>query len=198
MSEQLELGGHIQIRVSTAFVSRRLSRNRVHPDKNVISLRLSYHQFAELITNLNNSSGTPCTLEWITPAGEGEVESYSPPPTPKTEFESELKSSLAEALKSLEELKAAIEDLTTKGKAGKGDLAQLKHKVDEVNRRLISDTVWIENSFQEAMADTVSRSKIEASAWLDEQMRTLGLQAIMQNNQILELEESNDTDRSES
>ncbi len=195
MAEELELGGHIQIRVDTAYLTRRLSRNYVHRDKGVLSLRLSYHQFAELITNLNNGSGTPCTLEWITPAGEGEVERYCPPPALRTEFESELKNTLAEGLQVLEELKNSIEELSTKGKASKGDLSELRKRVETVTRQLTDSVPWVEKSFQEAMDATVSRSKIEASAWMDDQMRALGLQAIAQSNQTLELEGSNGTNK---
>jgi hypothetical protein len=195
MAEELELGGHIQVRVDTAHLTRRLSRNYVHPDKGVISLRLSYHQFAELITNLNNGTGTPCTLEWITPAGKGEVERYCPPPPPRTEFESELKNTLADGLEALEELKKAIEELSSKGKAGKGDLTELRKKAETVSRHLTDTAPWVEKSFQEAMDATISRSKIEASAWMDDQVRALGLKAIAQTNR-LEIEGNNGTDKS--
>lgn len=195
MAEELDLGGHIKIEVKTALLQRGLSRYYVHPDKGVVSLRLSYHQFAELITNLNNGSGTPCTLEWITPAGTGEVERYCPPPPPKTEFESELKETLSEGLKALEELKKAIEALSTKGKAGKGELTELREKAEAVSRHLVDNVPFVEESFQEAMAATVSRSKIEASAWMDDQVRALGLQAIAQSNQTLELEGNNGADK---
>lgn len=194
MAEELDLGGHIQIEVKTARLYRRLSKHYVHPDKGVLSLRLSYHQFAELITSLN-LGGTPCTLEWITPAGAGEVETYCPPPPPKTEFESELRETLAEGLEALKELKIAIEALSAKGKAGKGELTELRKKAEAVSRHLVDNVPFVEESFQEAMAATVSRSKIEASAWMDDQVRALGLRAIAQSNQTLELEESDGTDK---
>ena len=195
MAEELNLGGHIQIEVKTARLHRGLSRYYVHPDKGVLSLRLSYHQFAELITTLNNGSGTPCTLEWITPAGTGEVERYCPPPPPRTEFESELRDTLAEGLEALEELKRQIEALSSKGKAGKGELTELRRKAEAVSRHLTDRAPWVEKSFQEAMDATVSRSKIEASAWMDDRMRALGLKVIAQSNQTLELEGSNGADK---
>lgn len=184
MADGLEVGGYINMRVSTAMMSRRLSGYNLHPDKMVLSLRLSYHQFAELITNFNNGSGTACTLEWITPAGAGEVEEYVSPPSVRSEFEVDLKKELDNANQTLKELKITIEQLVDKGKAGKEELRQASELVSRVEKQLFDSTPYIEKRFGEALDNATSRSKAEITAWMDAQLSRMGLESLQQQKLI--------------
>lgn len=184
MADGLEVGGYINMRVSTARMSRRLSEYSLHPDKTVLSLRLSYHQFAELITNFNNGSGTACTLEWITPAGAGEVEEYVSPPSVRTEFEVDLKKELDNANQTLKELKNTIAKLEEKGKASKAELKQASELVSRVERQLFDRTSYIEKRFGEALDNATSSSKAEITAWMDAQLSRMGLESLQQQKLI--------------
>lgn len=180
MADGLEVGRYIKMTVSTAFLSRKLSGYNLYPDKNILSLRMSYHQFAELITNFNNGSGTACTLEWITPAGQGKVEEYVSPPSVRSEFELDLRKQLDQANKILKELKDSIAELVNKGKAGKTELKQASELVNRVERQLFDSTPYIEKRFGEALDNATSRSKAEITAWMDAQLSRMGLESLQQ------------------
>ena len=63
---------YIELTVSECEHNQDLVQSWYFPRKELVSLRLTNNQFAELITSLNMGSGVPCTLEFI--KGEGKIE----------------------------------------------------------------------------------------------------------------------------
>ena len=184
----VNLGGYISLTVKKSQLNRNFSEYWVFPQEEVLRLRLSYHQFAELITNLNNGVGIPCTLEWI--AGEGKVEKYEAPPDERTQFETELKDKLNNALCKLKELNTQIAELKNKGKANKGELIQLSGLINSVSTELKSNIPFVEQLFQEALDQRVANVKVETSAWIENKLINMCLEQL--KDQIKLLEKSND------
>jgi hypothetical protein len=180
----VNLGGHITLTVKKAELNRDLSRYWVFPKEELLRLRVSYHQFAELITNMNNGCGIPCTLEWV--AGEGKVEKYEAPPSERSQFETELKNRLNEALLKLEELTKQLNELKEKGKANKTELSQLTKVIDSASTELKFNIPFVEESFQEALDQRVANAKIETSAWIENKLVNIGLEQLKDQVKLIE------------
>lgn len=185
----VNLGGFISLTVKRAELRRDLSRYWTYPREELLRLRLSYHQFAELITNMNSGCGIPCTLEWISDKGEGQVEKYINPKDERTEFEAELKETLNAALSKLECLTQQVNELKTKGKANKTELSNLSSLISSVNTELKSNIPFVENSFQEALDNRLANIKVETSAWIDNKLISMGMESL--NDQIKFLDNDN-------
>lgn len=180
----VKLGGYIDLRVRRAEVNRSLSRYSLYPRQELIRLRMSYHQFAELITNMNSGVGIPCTLEYVN--GEGRVDRYESPPDEKTQFETELKETLEDALKYLKQLKAQLQELKSKGKASRKELEDLSRLTEGMATELFSNIPFVEESFAEALDNHVAQAKVEASAWIENKLISMGLEQLKEQIKMLE------------
>jgi hypothetical protein len=187
----VNLGGYISLIVNKAQLNRNLSSYLVFPKEEVLRLRLSYHQFAELITNMNKGCGIPCTLEWLNK--EGQVERYEAPPDERTQFETELKDTLTNTLSKLEELTKQVDKLKEKGKASKTELTELGNLIGSVSSKLTSNIPFVEQSFQEALDQRVANVKVETSAWIENKLINMGLEQL--KDQVELIESSNDNQR---
>lgn len=180
----VNLGGFIQLTVKKTQLNRDLYRYWTFPKEEVLRLRLSYHQFAELITNMNNGCGIPCTLEFIT--GEGQVERYEAPPDERTQFEEELKIKLDTTLTKLKELTKQVAALHEKGKANKIELTQLSNLISKVGIELNSNIPFVEESFKEALDQRVANAKVETSAWIENKLVNMGLEQLKDQVKLME------------
>ena len=180
----VNLGRYISLTVKKAELNRDLSRYWVFPKEEVLRLRLSHHQFAELITNMNNSVGIPCTLEYLN--GEGKLESYKAPPDERTQFETELKDKLVNTLSKLRELTKQVAELKEKGKANKGELTELSKLIGSVSTELTSNIPFVEQSFQEALDQRVANVKVETSAWIENKLVNMGLEQLKDQVKLIE------------
>jgi len=62
---ELTQADYISITIHSSEMSRDLTRDWYFQRSPLIRIRMSNGQFAEMITSLNNGSGTPCTIEAI-------------------------------------------------------------------------------------------------------------------------------------
>lgn len=128
-------------------------------DKLLVRLYLSQTQFAELITNLNNGSGVPCTLDWV--MGETfdspEAEDY------KKHYDAEGQSYIQESLEAAKNALKALDEV----KLSKKDKERLADELNTTIRRLENGVPFMTKQFSEHLTKMQTRAKMELAAYID-------------------------------
>lgn len=183
----LEHSSGISITISTAEHKRDYSADHYFQREELIEITLSQTQFAEFITTLNNGNGVPCTINHVN-------RKRMPPPPYKSksmmsqeEFANRLHNMSVDLSKSMKEMFAALE----KPNIGKGDRAFIKGRIEHFLQEIRSNIPFYVEQFKEQMDKTVQEAKTEVEAFVDNRIRTLGLEAMKdQMPQITEFSES--------
>lgn len=176
----------IRLEICEAVVNRDLSRDWYHSRRQLIEVRMSPAQFAELITSLNMGDGTPCTLVRV--AGEGRPDCPHRPVREEitSEFEAELKRTATDLRAGME---AAIAILDNKAKKNltNDDRNTLRAALDRVGRFLTDHAPFIHSQFNEAMDKTAVAVKAEVAAAITTMAHSLGVKELAERFKSVEL-----------
>ncbi len=153
----------IRIEICEAVVNHDLSRDWYHARKQLIEVRMSPAQWAELITNMNVGDGVPCTLE--------RVAGVQKPDCPQRHDREEITDDFAKSMKKLAErvaqmTEAALAIVNNKDKKTltNADRDAIRGTLHQVGRFLTDSAPFIHSQFDEAMDKTVNAAKAEFSA----------------------------------
>ncbi|MCL2931932.1 MAG: hypothetical protein MGG11_06510 [Trichodesmium sp. MAG_R03] len=174
----VSLGSHIILTVSTAIKRRHTNNNYYSIDRNIVKVRMTHHQFAELITSLNNGDGIPCTIEWM---NNKSVEDYKNNDSTIIEFNSDYQSTLKECMEQLNSIQNNIDQLSKSSRVGKKDITNLQRLISNLSTNLKSNLPFLESRFHEEMVKKYNQVKIEATTWLDNKLYNLGLKQANDN-----------------
>lgn len=153
----------ITLEVKQAAMSRSLNRDRMFAGDMIVRVSMTKAQFAELISSMGDSSGAPCTLNWV--RGEGGKAGIDGEPTTKRfskEAEAEFKKLAAEVQTVIDETRAELEAAKVSKKRQEVILAPMSRIV-----RMLGDTLpFMQDQFVEAMEGVVheARSIVETYA----------------------------------
>jgi hypothetical protein len=167
---------YIHFKVSPARTERSMHRTcygtigRPH-----IEFSMSASQFAEAITSLNVSVGTPCTMRYL----DGREFPELSPIDERHRFDSERDELLATSLGAIDEALKAIDALNLPEKA-KAPLRSQFHKA----RRALDDSLpFLAEAYQEHMDGIELRAKTEIAAQVDHVVHQYGMEAISLQSQ---------------
>lgn len=177
---------YISIRLFPSELSYSLGEERYFPSsgKPLCEINLTNAQFTEMITNLNNGSGVPCTIHSF----DGKV--YDPPPVTETE-QDRIKSDFMEKRKDfnnyLESKCAELETLVNNSKLNKKEKTEFNNLVRTILRDCIADTPFLLEQFQESTERATQTFKIEVDSLLANMVNLLGTKTLqeMKSNNIL-------------
>lgn len=140
---------------------------------------MSHVQFAELLTNMNRGSGTPCTIAGLRDSDGNWQQIEEPPPQP------------SEAKQTREAFNTAVKEATDSMKRARDEVAVLLEsaRVSGKKTRAILDAVrflrlfhdsapFLMKSFEENVEKVVASAKAEVSAHVDAVIADAGLQAL--------------------
>lgn len=148
----------VRMTLSHAKIERGLNSDWYIDTDRIIQIELSGSQFADLITNLNQGSGTPCTIIWE--SGKGFLQ---PPPAEdkialhKKEF-SEHQTEIKQSIKS------AIDNITEifkKKSITKSDKEYILSELERLNMEITKNSEYQLQMFDLEMAKTVQEAKNE-------------------------------------
>lgn len=165
--------GGIHLTIQTATKARSLNENRYHSDKNLIRVRLSPAQFADLITS-PNSPGVPCTIEWF----GGKRMNEPPEVAVRAQFTNEFEEKVTGAFVMLEKVTRDIEDYF---KTGKGSRVDIRDKLATVRRELSANAPFILSQFNRGMDKIVTEAKSEVESFVEGKIRSLGIGALSED-----------------
>lgn len=145
--------------------------------KTICKVKMSPAQFSELITTLNFSAGTPCTLEevmgqHIPQVDPKEVESR------KTFVNRKLRERLQKFASRLSETQRQAKNLVKKKTLSKNDQDELLKAIEFMTTELTSNIPFFAKCFQETMDDVVLDAKVEIDSTIQHMITQSGIKAL--------------------
>lgn len=179
---------YIVLTVSRSALIRDLSQEWYHPTEEIIEVRMSENQFAQMITSLNRGTGSPCTIQRVQGKRIEDPKHTIETETIRKEFKQateHVTAQLREALQKLEEM------ISPGAKVNKSAVASLKESIAAAVSGVDSSMPFIIGQFEEAIDDTIASAKNDIEAYATHMM--IGL---TNNNQVVTmLERSSDNNQ---
>jgi hypothetical protein len=161
---------YIALRIHKSEMIRDLSHDWHHEREQYIEVAMSEVQWATLVSSLN-STAIPCTLTYLL----GQCIDRLPEPTNRiNQFGSELSKHLGKAVEQLSELRKTISSLGL----SKVKTENLLSMLSNAQTNIMSNTQFVENSFNEHMENQVEKAKCDANAYLYHVIQRAGLDAL--------------------
>jgi hypothetical protein len=157
--------------------SKRSLNTDFHFEKELIArVEMSKSQFADLITSLGISSGSPCTIRYTELNG-----SISDPPfeDKKMIFRKEFDSKISDVGKNVKEMILEIQNIfDTKKNLNKADREKILNCLRRIYNDVSINASFMTECFTEQMEKTVHEAKGEVEAYIDDRMRQIANEAI--------------------
>ena len=179
-----ELGqnNYITMTVHHSEIYRDLTQDRYFPTDEIVKIRMSSGQFAELITSMNCGTGIPCTIERI--QGKKTVDlskQESRKEFVHRKFEDRMKRFADLIRKNQKEAK----EIVTKRNLSKQDIFDLTLKLNWLTEEIEKNIPFFAECFQETMDEIVLEAKTEVENAILHKIHTLGLNALHEKNNLL-------------
>lgn len=165
----------IRLTVRRCESHRHLARTRYHGKHELIEVEMTPHQFAELLTSMNQGDGIPCTLRYIDGERQPEPPQHDVVKRHNGEFATEIRDMKAKVKKLHAEATARLADPKP---LSKGDRAMIASVLSMVERWLGDSIPFIEKQFREAADKTIAEARAEIDAALTHFIHAKGMTAI--------------------
>jgi hypothetical protein len=146
----------ICLEVATANMSRGLNHDKHFQGKTIVRLAMTPLQFAELVGNMSQGSGTPCTLEWV--KGDGML-----PPihgeSSTRRFSKEAKAEFLKLAKQIDEVVTDTRKALVEAKLSKPKQDAILAPLILIQRTLSSNLPFMQDMFSESLEKIVSEAK---------------------------------------
>lgn len=173
---------YISLEISTSELERTITDDRYSPRKELIRVRISSSQFAELITSMNMGTGVPCTIERV----EGKKVAELPDVENRKEFvHRKFDDRMAEFAVRLKEKQARARELVKKKTLNKEDIRELDFHLQFLTQEIESNIPFFAKCFQETMDEVVFEAKSEIENAILHKVTSLGLNALHEQNKLL-------------
>jgi hypothetical protein len=164
---------YIQLEIHKAVLTRNFTRDWIMADGlPIISVYLSPSQFADAITSLNQGEGTPCTITFV----DGHEVKEPHLESKRVQFDTEFEETMKEVTDSTSEFYTKIEAILSKPSIGKRARELIMKQIDALKMQIESSIPFIKREFTGQMDKTVVEAKNEISAFLEDKIKTLGLE----------------------
>lgn len=165
----------MRIDISKAVLVRQIGRDWIMSDHGVpiISVYLSPSQFADAITSLNQGEGTPCTISFM----DGHEIKEPILESKRVQFDNEFEDKMKEVSSPINEFYTKIEAILSKPSIGKHDKELILKQLDQLKMQIEDNVPFIKRQFTEQMDETVVEAKNEILNFLEDRIKTLGLEA---------------------
>lgn len=168
---------YMTISIHRSELNRSLSRDWPFAREELIEVSLSEAQWATFVSTPNNGSGVQCTLSRY----QGKMIPGILRQKPNSErFSEELKQSVAEIRNDLKKLSDNLD-----GPLAKSKVSQLKKQLEWIAERIIGNTKFVADQFDEHMEITIEKAKIEVNAYVTNTIQRAGIDAIAEKNLFL-------------
>lgn len=158
---------------------RDLNHYWYHGREELIRLRLSSTQFAELLTTMNIGDGVPCTLERVGVDAMADC----PAVDQRQKYEDEFKETMNAAGRDIRALQVKVNQLLSGERINKAQRQEIKAALQSTAMRIDDSAPWVHKQFNEAMDKTVTEAKGEVEAFVNHKIHSLGINAL--NTEIL-------------
>lgn len=164
------------------------------PNDEIIRVKMTNTQFAELLTNMNVGSGIPCTIESLN--GKIINQQKEMPDSLLQEFKKTYIGRSKEILNSLNETKDELCRLIDKKNLTKNDQERMKKLLSRYITEIRCNMPFFINQYKEETANVVQRAKAEIDAALQGAVIRAGVKALgIQMNNKIEANKDADVDK---
>lgn len=173
---ELPQGNYIQIELHQSEVERELTKDWYYTHGiPLMKVRMTSGQFAEMITSLNQGSGTCCTIEMI--------DGKPIPPMPVQESRKEFvhrkfKDRMKMFADTIREKQQQATLLVKKKTLSKEDVHSLSYHLSWLTTEVEQNIPYFLECFQEDMDMVVFEAKLEVENAIQHKLNVLGLQAL--------------------
>lgn len=165
----------IRLTVMEGERKRNLSEHWYHDGPMIVEIEMSPTQFADMLTNMNNGCGVPCTLLWREKGGPvPEMEKHeSDRKLVQQEFDAHVKT----AMDALSALVKKAQEIAANPKPTKADREEYANLAQLIQREIVSNMPFIASQFNESCDKLVKEAKGEYEAAVMTSILSLGLDA---------------------
>lgn len=167
----------ISLVVSRGEHIRRLNTDWYHAKEQLIEVRFSQTQFAELLTTMNCGNGVPCTLEYV----YGKQMPPCPEVNKKREIQNEFRDRMKELGARLSKITASADALAANSKPTKADRESLRKEIGRLVTEITSNLPFVAECFAETVEETVTQAKGEIDAAFTNAVHRMGMEALHQS-----------------
>jgi hypothetical protein len=165
----------VTLTIQTASRRRDLSRDWIHADKELIQVMLSPNQFSDLLTSMNVGGGVPCTIQHI----NGKRMEECPAVDQRKQFVDDFTAVISRIMEAGDALVKDVADiLDNKASIGKGDREKIKKQVEGLVQHVRGSVPFVHSQFNKAMDKTVTQARAEVDCFVENKVRSLGLNAL--------------------
>lgn len=166
---------YVDITVYEASMHHHLGRNWYHAGRELLSVRLTPVQFAEILTT-NMHGGVPCTIDHV--GGQPRPAIAPDHETEQARIRSKFEEEVREKVAQLGELEKKVSEVLAKKNINQGDREQIRGLVHDFARLFDDHAPFMVESFQEAAEKVVVGAKAEVEAFVSSRIQQAGLEAI--------------------
>lgn len=173
----------IRLRIKPAEVDRHLNRDWYHGAMiPYIEVEMSYSQFAEAITSLNQGDGIPVTLRYL----NGKQIEECPFTNKRQEFEDEFEKKMKDISNKLKVLTETTEELlNSKKPLTKTEKDEVLSSIKSIRQEVGMNIPFIQQSFNEQMDKTVLEAKGEVEGFVLNKIISTGIEGLKTDMKML-------------
>ena len=167
----------IECTIRTGYAERDLNKDWFFGGNALITVEMSYSQFAEAISSMNIGTGVPCTITYTKEKGtlpqctfESRRETY------KKEFRDAINESAESTTLLIEWLREAFKKKTLT----KTDKEKILSTLADIQNNITANSTYVFNQFDEHMDKTVTEAKAEVEAFTQAKLNSIALAALAQ------------------
>lgn len=173
---------YISMEVHTSEINRELTQDRYYNREQILRIRMSSGQFAEMLTSMNCGSGVPCTIERL----KGEKIPELPMQESRKEFvHRKFEDIMKMFANSIRENQKKAKEIVKKKTLSKQDIHDLTHQLEWLTMEVESNIPFFAKCFQETMDEVVFEAKTEVENAIQHKINVLGLNALHEQNKLL-------------
>lgn len=187
---EVQSDNFIELEISSAEMIRDsdLSMQHFYPTKNIVKVKMSQSQFAELLTTMNCGTGIPVTIE----EKEGKIVNQQSPDNYETMLDYQRKvynQRIADLKKYILKSKKEANDLISKKTLSKQDQSNLSWIIEKLLQEVDSNIPFFIKVFKEDTDNIVSQAKSEIDAHVQRIVTETGIKQLYNNTKIKAIED---------
>lgn len=165
----------IRLCVTEGERKRHLSQHWYHDGPNIVEIEMSPTQFADMLTNMNNGCGVPCTLLWR--ENGGAVPEMAKHESDRKHVQEEFAAHVKKALQAVTDMVRKAEEIAANPKPTKDDRRAYVSLAHTLHRELVQNAPFVTEQFNEACDNLVKEAKGEYEASVLSSIASMGLDA---------------------
>lgn len=170
---------YIELTISNSQLKRDLTQDWYYPKNDLIRVKMTSAQFAELITSLNFSNGVPCTIDYF---NSERIPSFKVE-NRKDLVQRQFKEKIKEFSNVVRNNKNEILNIIQKKTLSKSDVNSISNLIIQLAQEIESNIPFYLECFQESLDKMETESKIETENAVLHKITSLGMKILKEQLQ---------------